>query len=122
MFGSFTGCLDKQLAALEPEMAAPPLGHAARCLALAGEKDAHVLAAALKCEAGCLLTLDRRHLLAPTELQAGLSVNVITSGDFLKKIVTSGQVMEILHDMDDCYQSNEIRPCYRDSLTLLPMY
>lgn len=81
----------QQLAALGPEMVAPPpLEHVARCIPIVGEKDAHVLAAALECNAGYLLTLDRRHLLTPAVLSAGFAVKVMTPGDFLKQIATIG--------------------------------
>ena len=80
----------QQLAALEPAMIVPPpLERMAECGRLAGEKDAHVLAAALECGAGYLLTLDRRHLLTPAVLSAGFSVKVMTPGDFLKQLTTT---------------------------------
>lgn len=79
----------QQLASLDPEIApAPSTGLLARCRPLVGEKDAHVLAAALQCTASYLLTLDRRHLLTSAVLEAGLSVTVATPGDFLKEIVS----------------------------------
>jgi len=79
----------QQLATLEPAMVAhPPLERMAECGRLVGEKDAHVLAAALECGADYLLTLDRRHLLTPSVLSAGLSVKVLMPGDFLKQIAT----------------------------------
>lgn len=78
------------VAGLDPEMVAPPsperLTHSA---SLVGEKDAHVLAAALECGAGYLLTLDRRHLLTPAVQSAGLSVRVVTPGDFLRMITST---------------------------------
>lgn len=81
----------QQLAALEPEMVAPPPPEpVARCIPVVGEKDARVLAAALECNAGYLLTLDRRHLLTPAVLSAGFAVKVMTPGDFLKQIATIG--------------------------------
>ena len=77
----------QQLAGLEPEMVPPPSAdHIAECVPLTTEKDAHVLAAALECKAAYLLTLDRRHLLSPEVLAAGLPVRVMTPGDFLKGI------------------------------------
>lgn len=79
----------QQLAGLDPEMVSPPsLDSLTRCVPLVGEKDAHVLAAALECSAGYLLTLDRRHLLTSSILAARLPLNVMTPGDFLKKIVS----------------------------------
>ncbi len=54
------------VAGLDLEMVPPPSPERlARCLPLVGKKDAHVLAAALECGAGYLLTLDRRHLMTP---------------------------------------------------------
>ena len=80
----------RQLAALDPRM----VGHPSReqldqCASLTGEKDAHVLAAALGSGAAFLLTLDRRHLLTPTVEAAGLPVRVMTPGDFLRQVIFS---------------------------------
>ena len=62
----------RQLAALDPVMVLPPPDEQVRsCIALTTEKDAHVLAAALECNAAYLLTLDRRHLLTPRSSQPG---------------------------------------------------
>ena len=78
----------RQLAAMQPEMApAPPASRIEECVPLTTEKDAHVLAAALECNAGYLLTLDRRHLLTPTVEAAGLPLRVMTPGDFLRQVV-----------------------------------
>ena len=74
----------QQVAAMEPEMVPPPTEESlAECVPLATAKDAHVLAAALECQAGYLLTLDRRHLLTPADLSAQLPLEVVTPGDFL---------------------------------------
>ena len=82
----------QQLAGLDPEMVPhPPPGRLARCASLVGEKDAHVLAAALECGAAYLLTLDRRHLIGPAVQSAGLPVGVVTPGDFLREVATQGQ-------------------------------
>ena len=79
-----------QLAALGPEMLAPPSSaEMDRCVPLTGEKDAHVLAAALEGNSEYLLTLDRHHLITPTILSAGLTVKVVTPGDFLREIALS---------------------------------
>lgn len=79
----------QQLAALEPQMAAPPSAERmAFCIPLVGEKDAHVLAAALECGAAYLLTLDRRHLLTPAVRSAGLGLTVLTPGEFLSDVVS----------------------------------
>ena len=81
----------QQLAGLEPEMVPLPLSERmAQCASLVGEKDAHVLAAALECGAAYLLTLDRRHLITPAVQSAGLSISVVTPGDFLKEVATQG--------------------------------
>ena len=77
----------RRLAALDPEVVHPPsTDQLARCAALVGDKDAHVLGAALGCGADCLLTLDRRHFLTPTVRSAGLHVQVLTPGDFLRQV------------------------------------
>jgi len=82
----------QQLAALNPELVPPPPGkRMEECVPLTSEKDAHVLAAALECGAGYLLTLDRRHLITPAVQAAGLPLKVVTPGDFLKELATSGQ-------------------------------
>ena len=47
------------------------------------EKDAHVLAAALKARADALLTLDRKHLLAPA-VRAASACAIQTPGEFLQ--------------------------------------
>lgn len=51
------------------------------------QKDAHVLAAAVKGEVDALLTLDRKHFLSPTVLQADLPLEIMTPGDFLRRLV-----------------------------------
>lgn len=82
----------QQVAGLEPEMVPPPIPERmARCASLVGDKDAHVLAAALDCGARYLLTLDRRHLLTPAVQSAGLPLGVITPGDFLRELVNYGR-------------------------------
>ena len=50
-------------------------------------KDAHVLAAALKGGVDGLLTLDRKHFLSPSVLQADLLFQIMTPGDFLRRLV-----------------------------------
>ena len=81
----------QQLAELDPEVVAAPSAAASeRCVPLTTEKDAHVLAAALECNADFLLTLDRRHLLTERVLSADLPLRVLTPGDFLKQIVSGG--------------------------------
>jgi predicted nucleic acid-binding protein len=82
----------QQVAALDPEMVPPPPpARLAQCASIVGDKDAHVLAAALECGAGYLVTLDRRHLITPTIQSAGLPVSMVTPGDFLKEVATQGQ-------------------------------
>jgi len=81
----------QQLAGLEPEMVSPPPSERlAQGASLVGEKDSHVLAAALEGGAGYLLTLDRRHLITPAIQAAGLPVAVMAPGDFLKQVFTQG--------------------------------
>lgn len=50
-------------------------------------KDAHVLAAALKGGVEVLLTLDRKHFLSPSVLQADLPFQIMTPADFLRRLV-----------------------------------
>jgi predicted nucleic acid-binding protein len=51
-------------------------------------KDLHVLAAAVEGESDFLLTLDRRHILAAVERvkEAGLPIQILTPGDFIRRI------------------------------------
>jgi putative PIN family toxin of toxin-antitoxin system len=49
------------------------------------EKDAHVLAAAIAGESDFLLTLDRKHFMAPSLKMANLSCIILTPGDFIKR-------------------------------------
>jgi len=80
--------LYRLLAALDPEMVpAPPLERIRACGGLIAEKDAHVLAGALECKAGYLVTLDRRHFLTPALLAADLPTRLLTPGDFLREVV-----------------------------------
>jgi hypothetical protein len=77
----------RQMATLDPEMAPPPPPQRLADYAqLATSKDAHVLAAALECQASYLLTLDRRHLLTPAVQSAQLPLKVLTPGDFLTEV------------------------------------
>lgn len=77
----------QQLAGLEAQIATPPSAvRVVECVPLVGEKDAHVLAGALECSADYLLTLDRRHLMAPAVQLARLPLKIMTPGDFLKEI------------------------------------
>jgi predicted nucleic acid-binding protein len=77
----------QQLAAMQPEVTpAPSAERIAECAPLTTKKDAHVLAAALNCRASYLLTLDKRHLLTPAVQSAGLPVEVMAPGDFLKQL------------------------------------
>ena len=79
----------QQIAALDPHIAPPPSqGRTAECVPLTAEKDAHVLAAALECEAGYLVSLDRRHLVTHSVHSAGLPIRVLTPGDFLSDVVS----------------------------------
>jgi predicted nucleic acid-binding protein len=80
----------EQLAALEPEVAsAPSVASPAQAAALTSEKDAHVLAAALECGAGYLLTLDRRRLLTNAVRSAQLPIKVTTPGGFLREVAAT---------------------------------
>jgi predicted nucleic acid-binding protein len=77
----------RQLAHLYPDVIEPPsLATLRRCVPLTAEKDAHVLVAALECDAEYLLTLDRRHLLNERVVGARLPVRLMTPGDFLQGV------------------------------------
>jgi len=77
------------MAQMDPEEVAPSAaGRLADCASLVGESDAHVLACALECSAGCILSLDRRHLVTPAVSSSGLPLKVVTPGDFLREIVS----------------------------------
>lgn len=79
----------RQVAALAPEVVAPlSPEQVAACIPLTGEKDAHVLAAALACGSSYLLTLDRRHIRTPAVQAASHPVNVLTPGEFLQKLTS----------------------------------
>jgi predicted nucleic acid-binding protein len=60
----------------------PPRRVVSRHEGLVGQKDAHVLAAALAAQASFLLTLDRR--LAERVNQANLGIRALSPGDFIK--------------------------------------
>lgn len=78
----------RQLARLNPEIvSAPSTERIKECAPLTTLKDAHVLAAALDCDADYLVTLDRRHLLNERVLGANLPVSVMTPGDFLQRLI-----------------------------------
>ncbi len=80
----------QQLAALEPQIISSiSPARLEYCIPIVGEKDAHVLAAALECGAAYLLTLDRRHLITPAVASAGLRLKVMTPGDFLQQVLGS---------------------------------
>ncbi|MBI4759006.1 MAG: PIN domain-containing protein [Chloroflexi bacterium] len=53
---------------------------------LIDEKDAHVLAAAVKSGSDWLLTLDRRHFMTPKLRRARLKVLIATPGEFLRQL------------------------------------
>jgi predicted nucleic acid-binding protein len=50
-----------------------------------GEKDAHVLAAAVGSSADFLLTLDRKHFMTEKVKRAKLPVTILTPADFLRR-------------------------------------
>jgi predicted nucleic acid-binding protein len=81
----------QQVAALDPEVVhTVSRKNLAQSEALVGGKDAHVLAAALQCNAEYLVSLDRRHLVTAVVQAAKLPVKVVVPGDFLS-LVTSGK-------------------------------
>jgi predicted nucleic acid-binding protein len=59
----------------------------AQAAEVVAEKDAHVLAAALKANVDALLTLDRKHLLAPA-VRAASAFAIQTPGEFLQGVAT----------------------------------
>ena len=76
------------LAGLDPFLEVPPTEEEmAACEPIVGEKDAHVLAATLKSGAAFLLTLDRRHFMTEKVRNAHLDLDVMTPGDFLRKLL-----------------------------------
>jgi len=78
----------RTLAELKPILEPPPAAEEiAACEPLVGEKDANVLAAALKSGADILLTLDRKHFMTGKVSEAGLKLRIATPGDFLKEWV-----------------------------------
>ena len=77
------------LAAMDPAMIPFPAEEKLdQYKSLVPQKDIHVLASALQCGAQYLITLDRRHLITPVVLTAGLSIKIMTPGDFLKEITS----------------------------------
>ncbi len=81
----------RELAALDLELVEPPTPQEIAAQSqIISPKDAHVLAAALKGRADILLTLDRKHFLTPSVLKANLPFQIMTSGDFLRRLVISG--------------------------------
>ena len=50
-------------------------------------KDVHVLASATKGKADYLITLDRKHFLAPSVRRAKLPFAILTPGEFLRRLV-----------------------------------
>ena len=78
------------LAELEPLLIQLPTSdEIAACVSIVGEKDAHVLAAALKGEADVLLTLDRKHFMTERVRDARLVLKIVTPGDFLRELVAN---------------------------------
>lgn len=80
-FYEYIGTLPLQVVAAATE---EEIAEAAEVVA---EKDAHVLAAAVNGRADVLLTLDRKHLLAPA-VRAASPVVIQTPGEFLQELVT----------------------------------
>lgn len=52
---------------------------------LVGEKDAPVLASAIKSKAKFLVTLDRKHFLAPQVQKAKLPIKIVTPGQLIQE-------------------------------------
>jgi len=66
-------------------VAAPTEEEIARVSETVAEKDAHLLAAALKARANVLITLDRRHLLTP-EVRMASRLVIQMPGEFLQEL------------------------------------
>lgn len=78
----------QSLAELDPTLESPPtLEEITACKPIVGEKDAHVLAAALKSGADILLTLDRKHFMTEKVQDAELGLRIATPGDVLRELV-----------------------------------
>lgn len=76
------------LGLLELEIVPDPTPEEIEVLAgIIDAKDTHVLAAALKGEVEFLLTLDRRHFMTRKVLETGLSFEILTPGEFLRRLV-----------------------------------
>ncbi len=74
---------DSELRLIEP--ARPD--EIAACSRIIAPKDAHVLAAAIRSEAGILLTLDRKHFMTPSVRHAKSGLAIQTPGDFIRQWV-----------------------------------
>ena len=73
---------------LDPEIVpTPPAGSLREASNLVGERDAHVLAAALAANCALLVTLDRAAFLTELVLNAGLPLRPLTPGDFLNEVL-----------------------------------
>ncbi|MDP2860338.1 MAG: PIN domain-containing protein [bacterium] len=68
----------------------PTLTDIVRCEGVIIFKDAHVLAAAIKSEAGYLITLDRKHFFTPEVISFSRPLKIITPGEFVIKILSKG--------------------------------
>jgi len=55
-------------------------------------KDAPVLAAAIRAQAGYLITLDRKHFLNPPLLAKVKKPHILTPGEFLSQVVFKGKL------------------------------
>lgn len=77
------------LADANPRMVKVPRPEA-RFASLVAEKDSHVLAAALGCQAAYLLSLDRKHLLTPELREATLPLRLMTPGEFIAAVLEGG--------------------------------
>lgn len=80
------------LAGLSPTLVAPVTAEEeAAYRPLAGEGDAHVVAAAVAGDAAYVVTLDRRHLANERLRGAGLSCRVVTPGEMLQAMRETGE-------------------------------
>jgi len=78
----------REIASLDPEIAQPATEEElAKYAQLIERKGAHVLVAAIKCDASFLVTLDRKHFMTPQIGKANLPLSILTPGEFIRQIV-----------------------------------
>jgi predicted nucleic acid-binding protein len=77
----------REIASLDLEIAQPSAEEElAKYAQLIHSRDAHVLAAAIKCGVSFLVTPDRKHFMTRQIKKAKLPLSILTPGEFLKQI------------------------------------